>query len=513
MKRSIFQCPAFLKPAFLKHVALSLFLSLALLTPRFAAADTRIASVFSSGAEGMRSYLRFYNAGATAGQVSVVVIDFSTGQSLGQWISPLIPGGAERQYDIGDIEPSMPASQRPYYYTVIVQAPFDGYVQHVLWRSADGTLTNLSSCNTGVTATGGTLVGVHSTLLNYAYPSTVIVNNTGALAAAATLGVYDARDGTKLGTYTTTSIAAGGAQNLSLNQIESAMGLHPDSSMYHYVIKTEGQFTGFLQNLVDNLGTGVTTDMTNECALNNAPVAGRVLPLQIGAVYSTAQLKSQSYLRFFNTGGTAGYLHVQVRDQASGQSYGTWTSPPINAGAERQFNIGDIENDIQKEFGQFAKPPFYTMSINTDMSGYFQHVLWRVTDGTLTNLSTCNGGVTADLSKLSGIHSTLLARQYPSSVSINNLGAATTVRVGIYDARDARPLGSFTTDTIPANGTIMLSSALLEGLAGIHPTDTQMYHYVVKVESAFNGYVEHLVNNLQAKVVTDMTIACAMNAP
>ena len=474
-----------------------------------AGADTRIGTVFSTAAEGMQSYLRLYNVSGSPGQATVLIMDFGSGQVLGQWISPPIPGGAEQQYDISTIEAALPISTaRTYYYSLAVQAGFDGYLQHVLWRAADGTLTNLSTCSEGVTGAGTTLVGVHSSLLNYAYPSTVIVNNTGVQAADVTLGVYDARDGAKLGAYTTPQIAAGAAQTIPVSQIESAIGRAPSGTQYHYVIKAETAFTGFFENLVENLRSGVTTDMTNECAMNGAAVTAAALPVRIGAVFSTAQTNSRSYLRFFNTGDSPGTITVTVRNQTGGQVYGSWTSGFINPGAEQQFGIDEIE---RAALGQAAKPQYYTMSIQTSMRGYFQHVLWRVTDGTLTNLSTCGGGVTADLSKLTGIHSTLLAGKYPSAVAINNLGAAASVRVGIYDSRDGTKLGAFNTPSIAANGMYMMSSLLIEGLIGRGPSDSAMYHYVFKIESPFNGFVQHLVNNLQAGVVTDMTIACAMN--
>ena len=475
--------------------------------PRLAAADTKVGAVFSTYQGAWQSYLRFYNAGDTAGSAVVQLQDFSTGQTLGQWTSPPIAAGAEQQFDITMVESALGPGTRPYYYTISVQTPFPGYFQHVLWRSADGTLTNLSTCSSGVTAAGTTLVGVHSSLLNGGYPSTVVVNNTGAQASTAALALYDARDGTKLGVYTTPVIPAGGAQAIALVTMELAIGRTPSAGMYHYVIKADIPFTGFFEHLVNNLQAGVTTDMTTECAMGAVPVASASLPLRVGAVFSTAQLNSRSYLRFINTGSSAGTAAVTLRDQASGQVYGTWTSPPINPGAEQQFAIDQLESVV---LGGAAKPPYYTITIASSMHGYFQHVLWRVADGTLTNLSTCGAGVTADTRQLTGVHSSLLGKSYPSGIVITNLGAATPVTIGVYDARDGTKLGAYTTDPIPAGGQFMAASASLEVVINKAPT-AGMYHYVVKIESPFTGFVQHLVNNLQAGVVTDMTTACSMN--
>lgn len=505
-----------MKPIFLLRLILPLCLALAV-APRFAAAETRVGAVFSTraGSDGSQSFLRFYNAGTVTGRVTVVVRDFFDGTTLGQWISPEIPAGAEQQFDIAQVETGFPAPSgpRPYYYTLEMQASFPGYFQHVLWRSRDGTLTNLSTCSADITTVGSTLVGVHSSLLNnvngFGYPSTVVVNNTGTQDAAVQLGIFDARNGTRLGSYTTATIKAGGAQAIMVSSMETA-ATSPGPGMYHYVIKAETPFTGFFEHLVDNQSTAVTTDMTNACAMNGAPTTGAAAPLRIGAVFSTAQSNSRSYLRFINTGDSPGFLTVTVRNQATGQIYGNWTSPAISPNSEQQFPIEVIE---AAALGQAAKPPFYTMSIQTSMRGYFQHVLWRVADGTLTNLSTCNGGVTADTRNVGGVHSTILAdRNFPSEVIVNNLGPETSVNVGVYDARDGTKRGAFNTSAIPTNGIFRMSSLLLEGMIGKSPgSDQTMYHYVVKLESPLNGFVQHLVNNLQAGVVTDMTIACAMN--
>jgi hypothetical protein len=483
---------------------IAVILTLAL--PGKAFADPRVGAVFSTGQTSSQSFVRIYNGSSAANTVTVTLADFTDGQVLGNWTSPPIPGGAEQQFDIKTIESAIGPVSRPYYYSMNVQSNFIGYFQHVLWKPSDGTLTNLSTCGSGVTAAANMLVGVHSSLLNYAYPSTVVINNTGVQATGVTLGVYDARDGTKLGVYTTATIPAGAAQILPMSSIESAIGRTPSGTMYHYVLKTESAFTGFMQNLVSNLQAGVTTDMTTECAINGAVVAPPVSPVRIGAVFSTAQLSSRSYVRFYNTSPSAGTATVTLRDQSSGQILGTWNSPFISPGAEVQYGIDVLES----AFNSVAKPSYYTISVQAGFTGYVQHVLWRVYDGTLTNLSTCGGGVTADKTSLTGVHSSLLGGRYPSGVVINNTGAAQAVTIGVYDARDGTKLGTYTTPSIPNNAQFMLSAASLEVAIGKSPTEG-MYHYVVKTEGPFSGFLQHLVNNLQAAVITDMTTGCALS--
>lgn len=164
----------------------------------------------------------------------------------------------------------MPANTtKPQYYATTLQTQISGFFQHVLYRPVDGTLTNLSTCDAGVASSPGNLINVHSTLLDFGYASSVVVSNPTTIAITATLGIFDARKGTKLGSgsYTTASIPAGGRLIIPIATIQNAIGLNPGTTIYHYVIKAEGTFNGFLQHLVNNTTAGVITDMTTMCQL------------------------------------------------------------------------------------------------------------------------------------------------------------------------------------------------------------------------------------------------------
>ncbi len=229
--------------------------------------DLRVGAIFSTAQASSQSFLRFHNTGSSASTATVTFRNSATGQVIGQWTSPSIPGGAELQYAISTPEAALGAFTKPSYYAISVTPEFSGYFQHVLWKPADGTLTNLSTCETGVTIDTRRLVGVHSTVLDSGYPSSIVVNNTGVAATTVALGVYDARDGVKLGTYTTASIAAGANSILPVSTIETGIGVTPASDLYHYVIRVEGAFIGFVQHLVNNIQAGVVTDMSTACTL------------------------------------------------------------------------------------------------------------------------------------------------------------------------------------------------------------------------------------------------------
>jgi cysteinyl-tRNA synthetase len=469
----------------------------------------RNGAIFSTSQAMSESFLRLFNAGTKAGTVTAALSDYATGNLLGQWTSDSIPPGAELQYPIGMVEAGAGINgTKPSYYSLTLDSGITGNFQHVLYRPLDGTLTNLSTCATGVTANAAALDGVHSSLLGTGYPSSVVVVNTGTAAETVALDIYDARNGNKLGTYTTAAIPAGGETIIDVSTMEAAIKLIPGDGMYHYVVKAETPFAGYLQNLVNNTKVGVITDMTTSCSLNGAVSSTAISPLQEGAVFSTAQSVSQSFLRFFNTGTNAGSVSVTLKDAATGQALGTWKSPSIPALSEQQFAISSVEAGAN--IGT-TKPSYYTVSINSGFPGYFQHVLFRPSDGTLTNLSTCPSGVTADATKLSGVHSSIVGGgAFPSSVVINNTGsAAEAVTLDIYDARDGSQLGTYTTTSIPPGGQVIPLMSDIETAANIKPT-SGMYHYVLKARSSFTGFLQNLVDNTQVGVITDMTTACTM---
>jgi len=465
-------------------------------------------SVFSTAQTASLSFLRFFNTGTTAGSVTVTVNDGVTGGLLGLWDSGSLPAGSERQFAMSTIESALGIStKKPSYYALTMQSSVSGYFQHVLFRPIDGTLTNLSTCALGVTADPDKLSGVHSSTVGaLGYPSVVAISNTGAASAPVTLGVYNATDGSKLGIYTSAVIPANGQVVLTMGSIESGAGITPSGSIGHYVIKAEGSFTGFLQHLVDNQKAGVTTDMTTACALNATSPPTTTAALKAGAIFSTAQTQSQSFLRFFNTSAKGGTVTATMRNYLTGQSVGTWTSPNIPPGAELQYAIGTVEGSLTVGT---TKPAYYTLSLASQIGGYFQHVLFRPIDGTLTNLSTCALGVTADPDKLSGVHSTLLTA-FPSTVVARNTSDKfSAVFLTVRDARTGDNLGTYASPLVAPYAQLTIPVATIE--AGIKLTPSAgMFHYVINRVGPFTGFLQHLVTNNQVGVVTDMTTACTM---
>ena len=233
----------------------------------------RQGAVYSTTQSSAQSLVRFYNGGKAAGTVTVTLSDYATGEKLTTWTSPSIAPGAARQYPISTLESEgTPASfTKPDYYSLGVAPTFAGTFQHVLYRPSDGVLTNLSTCDSGITAAASRVVNVHSSrLAANGFPSTVVIYNTGTAAAIANVAVNDARDGTSLGTYSTTASPATGDLVLAVSNIETAAKVTPTSDQLHLVISVQSAFTGYLQHRVNNQQAAVITDMSTVCTFSTS---------------------------------------------------------------------------------------------------------------------------------------------------------------------------------------------------------------------------------------------------
>ena len=468
----------------------------------------RLGSVLSSAQSTAQSYLRVNNTGATPESVNVVLFAPATGDRLGEWNSEAIPAGASAQYAVSTIEAGVGGNfTKPAFYTMAVQTRMSGSIQHVVWTPARRTLSNLSTCDTGAATNPTALTHVHSSLVQADNPSAIVITNTSGTATAVQLGVFDAVSGTRLGTYTSPVVPANGQRSVGIPALESGAAMSPVANRLHYTIRAEGNFAGYLQHLVTNTQTNLTSDMTTVCPMR-AQSTNKVAT-RIGTVYSTADSEKQSFIRLYNTGLQSGSVALTLIDSASGVERGQWTSPAIAPEASQQFSLATIETGagITGE-----KPASYVLTIQSQMSaGYLQHVVWNPGGGTLADFSTCDSGVTALPNTLINLHSKLLAAGYPSTVGITSTSTGTLgLALVIGNAATGAQMAGHVISTIPSLGTIQVPVSALEALPQF-PAGANMVHYNVRTQLAFPGFFQHLVSNLQAGVTTDMTAVCRIN--
>lgn len=451
------------------------------------------------------SFLRLQNTTTTAGTAQVTVNDSVTGETLGQWISPSIAGNSEQQFYIGEIEASL--TRRAASYTMGMHADFVGNFQTIYYRGPDGAITNGTVCAQGVQTESTRVIGVNSSLVS-GYPSIVLINNTSAIDQTVNLTVTDARNGKVLGVYTPPAVAPHTHLRVSAGAMEGLIG-KPTAGMYHYIVATQPEFPGYLQHIVANQSAGIETDITASCALDGAVAATSATAARFGGVSASIDTAARSTLNILNQGSYAGTATVTAWDEASGKALGQWTSPSIAGGAGRAFSISEIESGLT--LGS-SRSPTYALTLQSNMyATAVQHVSARAADGAVTSQSMCGPNTVSDPLRVYGVRSSLFSAVYPtpSAVVVTNKGsAAQTVALGIYDMRSGYRLGTYTTSAIPPRGQLTLSASALETGAHITPVAGDLYS--IKVDGTFTGFLQHVVYNQNARIMSDASTYCGV---
>lgn len=274
-----------------------------------------------------------------------------------------------------------------------------------------------------------------------------------------------------------------------------------------YAIRANPGLPGFLQHFVRSVIPDVVTDMTTVCALNQTPNVTPAATGNFGPVQPSSAAGNKAFLRFHNTGGAPGTVTVTLRNASTGLFLADWTSPSIAAGAAPQFGIAAIETGSGEVF---TKPSYYSVEIQSQFAGYAQHLSVNPANNTITNLTSCSAAITADPTKMTGVHSSRLSTNNPGTVTVHNTGATQiTVPLDIFDAATGIQVGSYTTASIASKALVTISASAIESGAGIVPTAAQT-HWVIKAQTPFSGFLQHVVNNAQSGATADMTATCAM---
>jgi hypothetical protein len=110
---------------------------------------------------------------------------------------------------------------------------------------------------------------------------------------------------------------------------------------------------------------------------------------------------------------------------------------------------------------------------------------------------------------LGNVHTALINDAYPSVLRIHNKGSAAARAVfDIYNSRTGTLLGTWTTpDTIASKTTKMYSAMTAYSAIGFTP-DANTHHTAFVLKSNPDFVLGHVVNNVGANLMTDMTAKC-----
>jgi hypothetical protein len=198
-------------------------------------------------------------------------MDDVTGEKMGTYTTE-IPGGASTQTSMDSIEnllipPLVPPKTQTQSYSLYISSTVNGYVQHILWNSVGGSLTNISGCGNKTAPDLTYLNGIHTTKIPE-YPSYILMHNTGSNASNPIFRVTDARNGSEFGRFTLENdILPNTSRMIYVSDLVELFGQQPESDQFHLNLKLDRSFSGFAQHIVDNKEGGVLTNMSSKCEL------------------------------------------------------------------------------------------------------------------------------------------------------------------------------------------------------------------------------------------------------
>ena len=217
----------------------------------------------------------------------------------------------------------------------------------------------------------------------------------------------------------------------------------------------------------------------------------------------------ESHVRMFNPTPVGGTVVIDVRNSETGESLGIWNSGNIAPSGSPQIAISDIEQTLSPEFLPDPAIPSYTFFMTADFEGYVQHVSWDPVAGFITNHTGCNTATVTRPLDLLNVYSTQIP-DYPSSIVIFNGSTDTTsVEISIHDSDGGELLAHWTSPEIEPSASRSFSMSTIQDSAQLLPT-SDLSQFTLRLDSVFDGFAQHFVDNTLANITVNMTDACAL---
>ena len=221
-----------------------------------------------------------------------------------------------------------------------------------------------------------------------------------------------------------------------------------------------------------------------------------------------------SYVRFANASTADGSVTITLRDVATGDSLGTWTSPNIPARSSQQFDLARIQRELVNASGlALATSAYFNLEVASTFNGYVQHVAWNQTTGILTNLTSCAAHYSSDTSFLMQVFSSQI-NDYTSRLRLVNTSLGTDRALLVfYDQATGAELLRWQSPDVAPGGTLEVAVPNIEAANSAlasRPSGTGVL-FNVKV-LRFNGYLQHVLGSRQANALFDMTPKCDLVA-
>jgi subtilisin family serine protease len=232
------------------------------------------------------------------------------------------------------------------------------------------------------------------------------------------------------------------------------------------------------------------------------------LGIPIAGYFPSAYSGGFNYVRIYNPGSSSGSVNVTLVRDDTGDVLGS-TLQTVPARAAIQLRVGDLQTAIGGS--ALNVPGNVTVSIYYDASylGYAQNILWNEGAQSLTNITSCADNQPDFNNMLGNIHTALINTAYPSILRIHNKGTVpATAAFDVYDSATGSFIGTWTTpDQILPRTTRSYSAMTAYTALGFTPA-AGAFHTSFVLKSDPNFVLGHVVNNVGANLMTDMTPKC-----
>ncbi len=186
-------------------------------------------------------------------------------------------------------------------------------------------------------------------------------------------------------------------------------------------------------------------------ALSLAATVARAAPatwLSLGAPASAGT----TYLRFTNAGSATGTAAVTLYNASTGAELGVYTSASVAPFASVQVDVASIVAGATPSITASQTGSGLTAAVRAGFRGNVQTL--ALTNGVLSNLTTCPG-VDAVIGGVPGPDHL----DFTGAVRVFNAGTqARTATLTLYKTTDGSKIGTWTSPSVPAHGSVTVSS-------------------------------------------------------
>ena len=214
-----------------------------------------------------------------------------------------------------------------------------------------------------------------------------------------------------------------------------------------------------------------------------------------------------SFLRIHNFQPYAEDVRVTFVDDETEDIFGTFEKN-IPQYASVQLEMNDIEADLGINTSGRST---YTAIVNSSFAGYLQHVIWNPGGASLTNVTSCLGGLSSNQTRLINVHTDRVAAGYPSYIYIHNGGYdVDRAELNVYESATGESIGAVSVSDIAPATTVVIDALDILDEIGYSPGEGD-FHFNLVLRSGFDGSIAHIVNNEGAGVLTNMSDKCWIN--